>query len=87
MITQTSLEAYLYIEPKLERRQKLVYDYIAMNPNLNAEQIYIGMGYRSPNSTSPRITELLRDGRIQVTGYSETSSGRRARTYSVVMEE
>lgn len=87
MITQTSLEAYLSMESKIERRQRLVYNYIAMNPDLNAEQIYIGMGFRSPNSTSPRITELLQDGRIEVSGYSETSSGRRARTYRVVVEE
>lgn len=83
MIAQTTLEAYRSIEPELSARQKLVYDFISKNPGLNAEQIYRGMGYHSPNSTSPRITELLDNGLIEVAGFNLTTSGKRARVYKV----
>lgn len=84
MIAQTTLEAYHSVEPELNARQKLVYNFIRKNPDLNAEQIYRGLGYHSPNSISPRITELLENGMIRVSGYNLTSSGRRARVYRVI---
>ncbi|MBQ7701775.1 MAG: hypothetical protein IJT54_05160 [Candidatus Methanomethylophilaceae archaeon] len=83
MIAQTTMEAYYSIQSELNSRQLMVFNFIRDHPGLNAEQIYIGMGYRSPNSTSPRITELLEEGLIEVAGYNQTSSGRRARTYRV----
>lgn len=87
MIAPTSLEAYYSID-NIECRRAQVLDYIRCNPDKCAEQIVIGMKARSHNSVAPRITELLNDtGDIYVSGYTTTSTGRRARTYRATILE
>lgn len=79
VVRDTSLEAYRSIdEDKLNAREYQVFQYILDNPDCIAEEIYLGLGYNSPNSTSPRITELLNKGLIIRAGKRKTSSGRSA---------
>ena len=83
-VAQTSMEAYLSLgDVEISERQEIVLEYILAHPDCTAEDVYLGLGYSTPNSTSPRITELLDLGILEVTGRKVTASGRSAMTYRV----
>ena len=83
-VAQTSIDAYRSLRTEdITERQEKVLRFIAEHPDCTAEQVFRGLGYSTPNSTSPRITELLDLNMIEVTGRKSTSSGRNAMTYRV----
>lgn len=83
-VTDTSLEVYYSLDDDtLNAREYEVFQYIIAHPNCIAEEIYKGLGYDSPNSTSPRITELLDKGLIVRNGKRKTSTGRSAYQFCI----
>ena len=83
-VAQTSMDAYRSLNTdKIAERQEVVLRYIADHPECTAEEIFKALGYKTPNSTSPRITELLDLNMIEVTGRKVNDSGRSAMTYRV----
>lgn len=83
--SQTSLDAYHSIsDVKLNQMQAAVYQYIQFNPGCTNEQISYGLKMRL-QSVTPRTTELIKMGKVFVSGRSKQSSGRYAKTYEVVL--
>lgn len=64
-----SVEAYHAEEPKLSRREQLVYDWIREHGPHTDREISYGMGYgENLNAVRPRITSLLEKTKLMEVG-------------------
>ena len=78
----TSHAAAAQIAPEAPNLRERVFAYIEAHGALTDEQIAAGTGL-NPSTVRPRRVELARAGRIEVAGYSHTTSGRKAQAWRV----
>lgn len=88
-VPQNSAIAYHSLED-LEERRRDVWNVIRECPGVSAPEVFRIMRNRGysvqENSVTPRITELVADGRIRITGKKVNRlTGRSVRTYEVVV--
>lgn len=63
--------------------RETVYRRIAMNPGVNNTDISVMLGW-TINRVTPRVRELLDQGRIEVVGYKKSQFGVRTKCYAPV---
>ena len=61
-IHQNSLTAYREERPKLNGRKKIIFDYVCRHGACTDREIMSALGFREPNATRPRVTELIQLG-------------------------
>ena len=88
IVSQNSIVAYHALED-LHERQAVVYGIVKECPNISAPELFRIMRSRGytvqENSVSPRLAELVTDGRIRVSGKKiNRRTGRTVSMYEVV---
>ncbi len=71
MIHNNSIRTYYEEKPKLNKRAKLIYEYLLdLPPNCchTDREIMMALGYSEPNQVRPRITELVKMGMLHEVG-------------------
>ena len=67
-----SLQAFHSEQPKLSAREQLVYDYILEHGPRTDRELAYGLGFgENLNATRPRVTELIKRGRLMEVGSIE----------------
>lgn len=61
---ENSLSAFRAEEAKLSRRAQAVLDWISAHGPRTDRQVMEGMGFREPNAVRPRVTELIKAGKL-----------------------
>lgn len=82
MIAATSREAYELLQPRLGRKQQIVFEAIKKLGSATNEQLADFLGWPINNVTG-RCTELRKFGVIGVEGLGRNKSGRSAKLWSV----
>lgn len=80
---ENSLAAYEAILPQATNLRETVWAYIEANPHCTDEQIAIDLDL-NPSTARPRRIDLLKEGRVAVSGSGTNRSGRKAATWVVV---
>lgn len=61
-VQQNSVDTYYQEKPKLSGRRKLIFDCIKKLQPVTDRQIMRHLGFTDPNTTRPRVTELIKMG-------------------------
>lgn len=63
-VNLNSVDAYYQEKPKLSGRRKLIFDCIKKFQPVTDRQIMRHLGFSDPNTTRPRVTELINMGYV-----------------------
>jgi len=64
MVRDNSLKAYLEEKKKLGKRTEEILKYLRNHEGQTSREIMEGMGFLETNTVRPRLTELIKSGKI-----------------------
>lgn len=77
MVRDTSLLAYMELQPDLSHRQMIVYEIIKLYNGLTDTEIANKLGFSDPNKVRPRRKELYDLGLVRAVGKRQCSITKR----------
>ena len=82
---ETRLESYLTMDKKARRKEVL--EILESGP-ATAREIAYALGFKERNASAPRLVELRKAGKVEVTGKKKCSvTGKTVSVYSKVKED
>lgn len=77
-----SLEVYLN-KKKFNTRKLLVLDYITNHPHTTVEDIMKDLGFSERNSVAPRVSDLINEGKVLISGDTVNRLNHKVSTFIV----